>query len=131
MTDRTYFRADVPADRIVIHLTGATKSESQIIVRPVGPGRAVKLKLIGRHVHQTPPVLPVNAAVEHYCAFYQLLQPVPAAKDQSIPHLFSGPPITSTAAGGQPSPGPLRRPDGSSHRRRRCKPNWLDSASSP
>ena len=110
MTDRTYFRADVPADRIVIHLTGATKSESQIIVRPVSPGRAVKLKLIGRHVHQTPPVLPVNAAVEHYCAFYQLLQPVPAAKDQLIPHLFSGPLITSTA-GGQPSPGPLCPPD--------------------
>ena len=63
--------------------------ESRSSLRPLSPGRAVKLKLIGRHVHQTPPVLPFNAAVEHYCAFYQLLQPVPPAKDQLIPHLFS------------------------------------------
>ena len=110
MTDRTVFRADVPADRIVIHLTGATETKvNPIIIRPVTPGRPVKLKLIGRHVHQTPPVLPVNAAVEHYCAFYQLLQPIPQAKDQLIPYLFSGPPAAS--AGGQPSPGALCPPD--------------------
>lgn len=111
MTDRTYFRADVPSDRIVIHLTGATKTTTNpIIIRPVSQGRPVKLKLIGRHVHQTPPVLPVNAAVEHYCAFYQLLQPVPPARDQLIPHLFTGPPVASTTSG-QPSPGPYCPPD--------------------
>ena len=37
---------------------------------------AVKLKLKGQHAHSTLPELPLNAAIEHYCTFYQLLQPV-------------------------------------------------------
>jgi hypothetical protein len=107
VTDTTQFKADVPSDQIVINLTGAASGITQIVVKPSKPGRPVRLKLKGRHVHQTKPELPLDAGIDHFCAFYQLLQPVPDFKDQLIPHRVAGPTIASAGFSGQPSPGPF------------------------
>jgi hypothetical protein len=104
VTDSTVFRARVPSNQIVINLTGAASTVTQIVIQPTEAGRAVRLKMKGRHAEQTPPVLPIGEPVHHYCAFYQLLDPIPAHNLQLIPQLFSGP-IASSTLGGQPSPG--------------------------
>jgi hypothetical protein len=105
ITDTTIFRADIPADQIVINLTGAESRFTQIVIKPALPNRPVRLKLKGLHAHNTPPELGLNEPIHHFCAFYQLLSPVPSAKDQLIPHRISGP--TIAALTGQPSPGPF------------------------
>jgi hypothetical protein len=104
ITDATTFAADVPSDQIVINLTGSAFGYTQIILKPAASGRPVRLKIRGRHTHQTPADLPIGSAIRDYCAFYELLQPVPSANDQLIPHLVSAPAIA--AGSGQPSPGP-------------------------
>jgi hypothetical protein len=114
MTDRTIFIAKVPADRVAIDLKVHNSSPptpaspvSRIEVVPTAPGRPVRLKLIGRHSHATPPALKHGEPVNHFCAFYALLErtpPIPEAA-QLIPHVYQ------INAGnhdnvGQPSPGP-------------------------
>ena len=98
----------MPADQIVINLTGAAFGFRRSSSSRLG-GRPVKLQLKGLTLTHQSPSLPLNAAIEHYCTFYQLLQPVPDFRDQLIPHVFSRHCRASAGvvAAGQPSPGPF------------------------
>jgi hypothetical protein len=106
MTDTTMFEAQVPSDRIVMNLSGAKSGITRIVVTPVASGQPVQLKLMGRHVHGTPGALPLDAPISHFCAFYDLLQPRPAAADQLIPYFSGNPQVGAANRLGQPSPGP-------------------------
>jgi hypothetical protein len=111
LTDRVTWRVAVPGNEVVIALQGATSAPPQIVVRPAR-GNRVQLKLIGRHAHGTPASLDIGTELDHFCAFYELLERqsvprtpppfrdrlTPFVKSQLFP-LSSGP--------GQPSPGAL------------------------
>jgi hypothetical protein len=113
LTDRVIWRVPVRGDRIQISLKGASKAPHEIVIRPTR-GNRVQLKLIGRHTHGTPASLEVGTELDHFCAFYELLErqsaspASPAFVDRLTPYVFQIPPPVTTSAGtGQPSPGPL------------------------
>lgn len=115
LTDRVIWRVAVPGDRVVIALQNASAAPSEIVIRPVRDNR-VRLKLIGRHTHGTPASLEVGTELDHFCAFYELLETrsmprrPPPFRDRLTPYVKQV--LTPSAAptgssGGQPSPGPL------------------------
>lgn len=105
MTDRTNYTVAVPSSRVVMQLTGADSGITRIAVEP-RPGRPVQLKLIGLHTGNTGATLPLGSPISHYCAFYQLLDPIPQSTDWLIPHFAGNPKLPPANAAGQPSPGP-------------------------
>jgi hypothetical protein len=114
MTDRTIFTAKVPADRVAIdlnmHNASSPKKASPVLrieVVPTAPKRPVRLKLIGRHSHATPPALKPGEPVNHFCAFYALLERTPpiTEAEQLIPHVYQIDASNHDNVG-QPSPGP-------------------------
>ena len=112
ITDTTRYVATVPRDRVVITLNGTNLKYSRIEVTPIAQGRPVKLKLIGRHSHGSPSDIPLDTPINHFCAFYALLQPVPPVSEQLIPHFFGNPGVAAANRDGQPSPGALCPGDG-------------------
>lgn len=105
ITDTTRFTADVPGDNVTIVLSGQrAEMPSRIVVQPTGPNRPVRLKLIGRHVHNMPAAMPVGTPITHFCAFYALMQQVPPPAEQLIPHVAQVTAIAGSGVG-QPSPG--------------------------
>lgn len=110
ITDTTNFEVQVPSNQVVINLSGPP---GRIVVVPIAPGQPVTLRLMARHAPQTSSALPFNGPVEHFCAFYQLLQPVPDASQQLIPYFVGNPKVPAAASAGQPSPGPF------------CPANWF------
>jgi hypothetical protein len=105
LTDRTLFKVTIPKPQIVIKLTESTGRVSTIVVQPEAPGQPVKLKMIGLHDEMTPPSIPLGMPVQHFCGFYELLQPVPT--DQMLPYFAGNPTLSAAYRAGQPSPGPL------------------------
>lgn len=110
MTDTTSYVVDVPSNRVVMQLTrrlepGADPGITQIVVEP-RPGRPVQLKLIGLHDPNAASSVGLGDPISHYCAFYQLLDPVPSANEWLIPHFLGNPKVPPANAAGQPSPGP-------------------------
>jgi hypothetical protein len=105
ITDSTLFTSDVPGDEVVISLSGqGPDTPNTIVVKPTAPNRPVRLKLIGRHVHNMPASLPVGTPISHFCAFYALMQPVPTPAEQLIPHVAQVAAVSGDRLG-QPSPG--------------------------
>lgn len=105
LTDRTTYAVDVPSNRVVMQLTGADSNITRIVVEP-RLGRPVQMKLIGLHTANTGTSLALGAPISHYCAFYQLLDPIPASTEWLIPHFAGNPKVPPANAAGQPSPGP-------------------------
>ena len=105
ITERTEYSVRVPSDRVVMHLSGAASGVTRIVVTPPAPGQPVVLRLNGQHSAQTPAELALGEPVTDFCAFYQLLQPVPPEPDWLIPHFMGDASIPS--GGVQPSPGPF------------------------
>jgi hypothetical protein len=103
MTDRTYYTVDVPRNRVVMQLTGS--KITRIVVEP-RPDRPVQLKLIGLHTKNGGSGVALGAPISHYCAFYQLLDPIPPVAEWLIPHFAGNPTLPPDKAEGQPSPGP-------------------------
>jgi len=104
ITDRTNYTVKVPSDRVTMLLSNAKSGVTRIVVTPAA-NQPVSLKLIGRHAAQTPGSLPPGTPIPDFCAFYQLLQPVPPPSDWLIPHLAS--PAPGPGNLGKPSPGPF------------------------
>jgi hypothetical protein len=100
LTDRTTYTGQVPGDRVIINLPGARSGISRIEIKPVG-GRPVLLLLTGTH-DQAAPVLKPGDTINHYCAFYELLSPVPPMNERMMPKYMGDP---SKPLLGQPSPG--------------------------
>jgi hypothetical protein len=105
ITDTTKYLAHVRGDRVVLLLTGARSGITRIVVQSVD-GAPIKLKLMGRHATQTPATLAVDDPIAHFCAFYELLTPVPPAAEQLIPH-FKGIQAVAGSVGSVASPGLL------------------------
>ena len=104
LTDRVKYSARLKGKQIVINLNGATRGLKKIVIEPVG-NRPVSLILLGKHPAQPPGAVHSGASIDHFCAFYQLLLPVPADGDQFKP-TFNGVPAASTIPStGAPSPG--------------------------
>jgi len=103
MTDATEYTVDVPGDTVTITLANASgQTPSSIVVKADSVHHEVKLKLVG--VHDDPPsTIPVDAPLTHYCAFFQLLDPVPDATAWLMPH-WKGDALTPGGMG-QASPG--------------------------
>lgn len=101
ITDRLEYSVRVPSDRVVMLLDGPHPTKKVVITS--NPGRPVRLRLLGRHAKSTGGTLPVGAGIEHYCAFYQLMQPIPAPAEWLLPYYVGS--ATPANAAGQPSPG--------------------------
>jgi hypothetical protein len=105
ITDTTKYLARVRGNQVVLSLTGARSGINRIVVQSVD-GAPIKLKLMGRHAAQTPATLALDDPIAHFCAFYELLTPVPPAAEQLIPH-FKGVAAAQPSGSSGASPGLL------------------------
>ena len=99
VTDMTHYTVQIPANEVVIRLQAASGTQ-EIRVAPRNPGRPVKLRLMGRHDESSD--IRDDQQIHHFCAFYQLLQPIPPQNLWLLPRLV---PATASGGVGQPSPG--------------------------
>ena len=105
VTDTAKYNAMMLGDRIVLNLTGARSGITRIAVRPDAAGQPVVLRLDGKHDMSAPP-LQDGDPVTHFCAFYQLMQPVPPSSSWYLPYLLSAAGGSGSAgSGGSGSPG--------------------------
>lgn len=104
ITDRTLYRARVNGNTVALTLGGARSGVTHIVVKPSTPGQPVQLQLLGKHDPNAPP-LTVGDPIHHFCAFYQLMQPVPAAGKQYLPFYLGDPASPQQIGGGRGSPG--------------------------
>lgn len=109
LTDRVLIKADVPGDRIRIALANSSTAPrnepaTEIIIEPTAPGRSVKLKLIGRHSHHAKAALSVGDKLDHFCAFYALMDQDPGQAERLIP-VVAQVNVPNPYGAGQPSPG--------------------------
>ena len=98
LTDRTLYTGQMPGDRVIINLAHAKSGISRIEIKPVA-GRPVKLLLIGNHKAGT---VHVGDVIKDYCAFYELMSPVPPMSERLLPVYIGDP---SKPLAGQPTPG--------------------------
>jgi hypothetical protein len=103
MTDATRYTVDVSGEQVVVRLDQARSNLSQIVVR-ADANHQVVLKMVGVHAN-TPSAIPPGTPIHHYCAFYQLIDPVPASTAWLIPYWKGDPKLPSNK--GQGSPGGL------------------------
>ena len=106
ITDRVQYDVRLPARQVELLLSGATSKTTRIVVAPESPGRPVILKVIGKHTEHTGEPLPIGSEIRDYCAFYQLLQPIPPSTDWLLP-TYLGNSAPAGTGKGQPSPGPF------------------------
>lgn len=101
ITDRTLYSVQLPGSQVVINLTkGGTTT--QVVIVPPGAGQPVKLALVGLHDNS-----PATPSIAHFCAFYELMDPVPPMSQRLIPTFINpttGLPCTGTTTCG-PDPG--------------------------
>jgi len=100
VTDRAIYTTQLPGDRVIINLANARSGITRIEVKPSG-GLPVKLLLVGRHTEAAPKLKPGDV-IHHYCAFYELLSPVPTMAERMLPTYIGDP---SKPLLGAPSPG--------------------------
>jgi hypothetical protein len=91
----------LPGDRIVINLANARSGITRIEVKPKA-GRPVTLMLMGKHDYNAAELIHVGDTVTHYCAFYELMSPVPPMSERLLPVYIGDP---TKPLGGQPDPG--------------------------
>lgn len=99
VTDMTRYDVTVPSDQVIIRLQTSTETR-EIIVKPTNANRPVKLRFQGRHDSSSD--IADHQPIHHFCAFYQLLQPIPDPEYWLLPHLV---PVQPGAGPGSPSPG--------------------------
>jgi hypothetical protein len=105
ITDTAVYKAHIKGATITLTLTNAKSGLTKLELKPLIPGDPVVLQLEGRHDMTDPPPQPGDK-LKHFCAFYQLMQPVPEYAKQYMPYLLASGVVGSTGAtGGNPSPG--------------------------
>lgn len=103
-TDKMIYTVDVPGTEIEMLLSDATSGYERIVIKP--QGNLVRLTLKGLHSMSAQPSLANGAPLTDFCTFYQLMQPVPKAKDFLVPHYLASTTAGQTGPGGAaPSPG--------------------------
>jgi hypothetical protein len=103
ITDRVRYHVDLPDADVVLKLSGAPSgTPASITIRP--SGGKVSLVLMGGHPSTAPPSIPVGARIDHFCAFYQLMDPVPAPGDWLYPHFAGLNPGTQVQTGSGSGP---------------------------
>ncbi|HWW86430.1 MAG TPA: hypothetical protein VNZ26_22705 [Vicinamibacterales bacterium] len=104
ITDKTHYSVHLSSNQVVINLVGARSSAtpSRIVVEPLDKRRTVALTLIGTHDPNAPQI-GVGDPLKDFCAFYELLLPVPPMSERLIP-FFLGPYPQQTAPS-TPPPG--------------------------
>ena len=101
MTDKMIYTVDLPGSTVELQVTGATSGLTKLVLKP--QGNRVVLKLAGTHDMTVPGD---RAPLKDFCAFYQLLQPMPDPKDFLLPIYIAAAPATPLPPGSQqPSPG--------------------------
>jgi hypothetical protein len=100
LTDRTTYTGQVPGDRVIINMPGARSGITRLEIKPIG-GRPVTLLLTGIHDLAAPKLKPGDS-INDYCAFYELLTPVPPMNQRMLPKYMGDP---SKPLAGQPSQG--------------------------
>lgn len=100
-TDKLIYTADVPAGEIEILLNPTAMGFTRLVLQPQG-GR-VELTLRGLHASSGQPM--PNMPLHDFCAFYQLLQPMPLPAEFLLPHYIPAPVPTGSNASAMPSPG--------------------------
>jgi hypothetical protein len=106
--------SDLPGGNLEITLSNATSGFTKLVIKP--QGNKVELQLTGLHAMGAPD-LNDGDPLRDFCAFYQLLQPMPDAKDFLVPHFMKATLAASTAPNtnalpyGKPSPGIFCVPD--------------------
>jgi len=103
MTNATEYTVDVSGDQVALTLTDAGGSTSQIIVR-ADASHAVTLLVEGVHDDSSGQI-PVDAPIKDFCAFYQLLNPVPPSTAWLIPYWKGDPTVTDPTKKGNATPG--------------------------
>ena len=102
ITDRTKYSVRLPGVQVVVNLTkGGTTTA--VTIAPSSSGQPVKLELKGKHSSSAS-----SATIAHFCAFYELLDPVPPMGERFIPTFIdpaTGLPCVTGTPGCQPSPG--------------------------
>jgi hypothetical protein len=86
ITDKTHYSVHLSRNQVVINLVGARSSAtpSRIVVEPLDTRRTVGLTLVGTHDPNAPQI-GVGDPLPDFCAFYELLLPVPPMSQRLIP----------------------------------------------
>lgn len=106
MTDKMIYTVDVPAGNVEILLSGGSEGFTRLVIKP--QGNKVALQLKGKHATATPPALTSGTPLHDFCAFYQLLQPMPPPAEFLLPHYIPDAALLiaqNTSSGGAPTPG--------------------------
>jgi hypothetical protein len=106
ITDRTRYSTRISASQVVINLTGPN-GVTKLVVEPLDPQkrRTVGIILTGRHASTVPVKIDIGDPIVDFCAFYEMLETVPAKKDKLIPHFAGVPAVPGAPQFGQPTPG--------------------------
>jgi hypothetical protein len=99
ITDRTLYSVQLAGSQVVINLTKGSTT-TQVVIVPPGAGQPIKLVLQGRHDSS-----PATPTIAHFCAFYELMDPVPPMNERLIPTFISTATGSGSGSGGAPSPG--------------------------
>jgi hypothetical protein len=104
ITDRLHFKTDVQATQIVINLVDGT-GQQKLVVTPKDSRNTVGLILAGRHAHQMP--IHVGDSLEHFCTFYQLIEPAqrPGPTERLMPYFLGNGASSTIPIAEQPTPG--------------------------
>jgi hypothetical protein len=88
MTDIAIYNTIFFGDTLTINLPGARAGVTKIRVKP-SQGRPIHLVLMGKHAQGTPDSINPNDPIDHFCVFYQLMDPIPPKSTWLIPY-FAG-----------------------------------------
>ena len=103
ISDTGRYKAQIKGDSVTLTFTGARTGLTRLVVRPQVAGDPVVLQLEGMHDMSSTQPIQVGGKIDHFCAFYQLMQPVPPVSKQYLPYLIGE--IGATGSTGSGSPG--------------------------
>jgi hypothetical protein len=106
ISDTARYKAIIKGDSITLTFTGARSGLTKLVIKPLTAGEPVVLQLEGKHDMTSTTPIDVGGKIDHFCAFYQLMQPTPPLNKQYLPYLVGvlGP-SGATSGGGSGSPG--------------------------
>ena len=87
ISDTAVYKAHFKGGTITITVNNAASTLTKLVVRPLIVGDPVILQLEGKHDMSDPPIQP-GEKIKHFCAFYQLMQPIPPLNKQYLPYLI-------------------------------------------
>jgi hypothetical protein len=112
LTDITTYSTNVLGNEITINMPGAHAGVTKVRVRS-SMNRPIHLVLMGKHALGTPTTINQGDPIDHFCSFYQLMNPVPPMSTWLIPRFGGVVGATgATGATGSGTPGAFCPGDG-------------------